>query len=201
MDPTLVAGIVAATGSIAGALLGTALGYKLSNSKADIDVYIDNQVWLYYYDHCFSMLIPISVINEGSKSFTITNFKLTLISPTNQKWELYWQDFTKENSHKGEGWSWSIIKNASPFLIHGKSGVQHNIRLTSFTKTSENLSDVILNTGQYQIILSVFDRSSKDFMSRKYYFTVETEPYEVLSKRRKNITDLATWGFSLRSDA
>ncbi|WP_152028172.1 hypothetical protein [Stutzerimonas stutzeri] len=199
MDPTLAAGIVGATGSIAGALLGTILGYKMSNSKADVEVYVDNRVWLYYYEHCFSMFIPISVINEGSKSFTITNFDLTLISPTNQNWKLYWQDFAEENSHKGEGWS--ISKTASPFLVHGKSGAQHYIRLTSFTKTSENFSDVILSTGQHQIILNVFDRSNKNFLSKKYYFNVETEPFEVLARRRKDIADLDTWWLPVRSEA
>ena len=199
MDPTLTAGLVGAVGSIAGALLGTALGYKLSNSKADVEIYIDNRVWFYYHEHCFSMYIPISIINEGAKAFTITNFVLTLISPSNQKWQLHWQDFAEENSHKGEGWSMS--KTASPILAHGKSGVQHYIRLTSFGKTSEDLSDVILSTGQYQMLFEAFDRSNHAFISKKYYFNIETEPFEVLSKRRKDKSDLGTWWVPVRSNA
>lgn len=199
MDPTLIAGVVGAVGSITGAMLGTALGYKLSNSKADVEIYIDNRVWFYYHEHCLSMYIPISVINEGAKAFTITNFVLTLISPSNQKWQLYWQDFAEENSHKGEGWSMS--KTASPILVHGKSGIQHYIRLTSFGKTSEDLSDVILSTGQYQMLFEAFDRSNHVFISKKYYFNIETEPFDVLSKRRKNKSDLGTWWVPIRSNA
>ncbi|MEW6983031.1 hypothetical protein AAD001_10325 [Colwelliaceae bacterium 6471] len=85
MDPTLYASLLGAGGSIVGALAGTALGYKLSNSKAEVDVYIDNKVWAYYMPSNFAMYIPITVINEGSHSGTITDFKLTLTSPTKQK--------------------------------------------------------------------------------------------------------------------
>ena len=49
MDATLTAGIVGAVGSVAGAVIGTIVGYRLNNSHADVDVYIDNRVWLYYH--------------------------------------------------------------------------------------------------------------------------------------------------------
>ncbi|GAB0109003.1 hypothetical protein [Pseudoalteromonas distincta] len=176
MDPTLFASILGAGGSIAGALAGTALGYKLSNSKAEVDVYIDNRVWAYYMPSNFAMYIPITVINEGSHSGTITDFKLILTSPTKQKWELFWQDFAEENSHKGEGWGPG--RAASPILVHGKSGTQHYLRFASLGKTSDELSDVALQTGEYNLEIKAFDRNSKDFISKSYLFKnkLDTHP-------------------------
>ena len=197
LDPTLFASILGAGGSIAGALAGTALGYKLSNSKAEVDVYIDNRVWAYYMPSNFAMYIPITVINEGSHSGTITDFKLILTSPTKQKWELFWQDFAEENSHKGEGWGPG--RAASPILVHGKSGTQHYLRFASLGKTSDELSDVALQTGEYNLEIKAFDRNSKDFISKSYLFNVETEPQETLAARRQNKEDLGTWWFPIRS--
>ena len=196
MDPTLLAGLLGAGGSIVGALAGTALGFKLSNSKAEIDVYVDNRIWVYYLPSNFCMYIPITVINEGSHSATITKFEVSLISPTKQKWMLYWEDFAEENSHKGEGWSRG--RAASPILIHGKSGTQHYLRFASIGQTSDNLSDVILAAGEYEFEFSAFDRDSKIFDTKKYQFNIETEPQQVLEERRKNKDDLGTWWFPIR---
>ena len=120
MDPVLVSGLVGALGSVVGAIAGTLVGYRLNNSKADVDFYIDNRVWMYYddYNH-FSIYVPITLINEGSQSFTITNFNLLLTSPNNQKWQLRWQDFAQENSHKGEGWSVERVSSPICGAING----------------------------------------------------------------------------------
>lgn len=168
MDPTLLAGLIGAGGSIVGALGGTALGFKLSNSKADVEVYVDNRIWVYYLPSNFCMYIPITVINEGANSSTITRFEVSLISPTKQRWALHWQDFAEENSHKGEGWSQG--RSASPILIHGKSGTQHYLRFAAIGQTSDGLSDVVLTTGEYEFEFSSFDRSNMSFDTKKYKF-------------------------------
>lgn len=199
MDPSLTAGIVGAVGSVAGAVIGTIVGYRLNNSKAEVDVYLDNRVWLYYYEHCFSMYVPITVVNEGAKSFTITNFEIELVSPANQKWKLEWQDFAEENSHKGEGWG--LGKVASPILVHGRSGTQHYLRLTNFDKTSDEFSEVKLSTGQYEVKIRAFDRGAKCFKEKIAYFNIGTEPEEILSRRRIDKPDLGTWWFSVRANA
>lgn len=199
MDPTLTAGIVGAVGSVAGAVIGTIVGYRLNNSKADVDFYLDNRVWLYYYESCFSMYVPVTIVNEGAKSFTITNFEVELTSPSNQKWKLLWEDFAEENSHKGEGWGRGKV--AAPILVHGRSGTQHHLRLTNFDKTSSDFSEVKLPTGQYQIKMSAYDRNAKCFKLRTGYFNIGTEPEDVLSKRRVDKQDLGTLLFPVRPNA
>ncbi len=196
MDANLIAGLVGAGGSILGALGGTVLGYKLSNSKAEVDLYIDNRVWAYYMPSNFAMYVPITVINEGAHSSTITNFDLTLISPTKQKWQLFWQSFAEENSHLGKGWETG--RAASPILVHGKSGTQHYLLFASLGQTSEGFSDVVLQTGEYTIELNGYDRSNKKFISKSVLFNIETEPQKVLAKRREDAEDLGTWWFPVR---
>jgi hypothetical protein len=198
VDPTLYASLLGAGGSIVGALAGTALGYKLSNSKAEVDVYIDNKVWAYYMPSNFAMYIPITVINEGSHSGTITDFKLTLTSPTKQKWELFWQDFAEDNSHKGEAWGAGRV--ASPILVHGKSGTQHYLRFASLGKTSDSISDVALQTGEYKLAIEAFDRNGKIFVTKSYLFNVETEAQETLAVSRSEKENLKTWWFPIRND-
>lgn len=199
MDPTLTAGIIGAVGSVFGAAIGTILGYKLNNSKADVEIYLDNRVWLYYYESFFSMYVPVTIVNEGSKSFTVTTFEIELISPSKQKWTLLWEDFAEDNTHKGGGWA--MGKAASPILVHGRSGTQHYLRLTNIDKTSDELSDVKLSSGQYQIEMKAFDRNNKCFKSKKGFFNIGTEPEEVLSKRRVDKQDLGTWWFSITQTA
>jgi len=145
----------------------------------------------------FAMYIPITVINEGSFSSTISNFEVILTSPTKQKWKLFWQNFAEENSHKGEGWSMGRV--ASPILIHGKSGTQYYLLFASLGQTSEGISDVVLATGEYQLELSAFDRNNKEFISRQCIFNVETEPQQKLADRRKDKDDLGTWWFPIRN--
>jgi hypothetical protein len=198
VDPTLYASLLGAGGSIVGALAGTALGYKLSNSKAEVDVYIDNKVWAYYMPSNFAMYIPITVINEGSHSGTITDFKLTLTSPTKQKWELFWQDFAEDNSHKGEAWGAGRV--ASPILVHGKSGTQHYLRFASLGKTSDSISDVALQTGEYKLAIEAFDRNGKIFVTKSYLFNVETEAQGTLAVSRSEKENLKTWWFPIRND-
>ncbi|PKH57194.1 hypothetical protein CXF83_03290 [Shewanella sp. Choline-02u-19] len=198
MDPTLYASLLGAGGSIVGALAGTALGYRLSNSKAEIDIYIDNKVWAYYMPSNFAMYVPITVINEGSNSGTITDFKILLTSPTKQQWELFWQDFAEDNSHKGE--AWGAGRTASPILVHGKSGTQHYLRFASLGTTSEGISDVALQTGEYKLEIQAFDRNLKSFVSKSYLFNVETEAQETLVLSRSDKENLKTWWFPIRND-
>ena len=198
LDPTLYASLLGAGGSIVGALAGTALGYKLSNSKAEVDIYIDNKIWAYYMPSNFAMYVPITVINEGSNSGTITDFKIILTSPTKQKWELFWQDFAEDNSHKGE--PWGAGRAASPILVHGKSGTQHHLRFASLGKTSDDISDVALQTGEYKLEIQAFDRNLKSFVSKLYLFNVETEAQETIDESRSDKENLKTWWFPLRND-
>ena len=74
IDSTILAGLLGVGGSVA----GTILGYKLNNTKADINVYIDNRIVLFYMENNFAMYVPITITNEGSKSATISDFKIKL---------------------------------------------------------------------------------------------------------------------------
>ena len=191
IDSTILAGLLGVGGSIA----GTILGYKLNNSKADLNVYIDNQVILYYMEKNFAMYIPITITNEGSKSSTISDFRINLKSPTNQTWELFWYCFADNNVHENE--SWNDGKRASPVLVHGNSGTQHYIKLIEPGLTSEGISNVVLPSGEYSLELEYFDRDKKPMSSQKYSFTVGTEAHEALAKLRLDKKDLQTWAFAL----
>lgn len=46
IDSTILAGLLGVIGSIA----GTVVGFKLNNSKANIRVYIDNRIVMYYME-------------------------------------------------------------------------------------------------------------------------------------------------------
>ena len=191
IDSTILAGLLGVGGSIA----GTILGYKLNNTKADINVYIDNRVILYYMENNFAMYVPITITNEGSKSATISDFKIKLKSPTNQSWDLFWYSFADDNVHKDE--SWSDGKRASPVLIHGNSGTQHHIKLIEPGLTSEGISNVILPSGEYSLELEYFDRDKKPVSKQQYSFNVGTEAHEALAKLRLEKGNLQTWAFAL----
>ncbi|MBE8233024.1 MAG: hypothetical protein ACI9LM_005028 [Alteromonadaceae bacterium] len=191
IDSTILAGLLGVGGSIA----GTILGYKLNNTKADINVYIDNRVILYYMENNFAMYVPITITNEGSKSATISDFKIKLKSPTNQSWDLFWYSFADDNVHKDE--SWSDGKRASPVLIHGNSGTQHHIKLIEPGLTSEGISNVILPSGEYSLELEYFDRDKKPVSKQQYSFNVGTEAHEALAKLRLEKENLQTWAFAL----
>jgi len=191
IDSTILAGLLGVGGSIA----GTILGYRLNNSKADINVYIDNRVILYYMEKNFAMYVPITITNEGSKSATISDFKIKLKSPTNQSWDLFWYSFADDNVHKDE--SWSDGKLASPVLIHGNSGTQHHIKLIELGLTSEGISNVILPSGEYSLELEYFDRDKKPVSKQQYSFNIGTEAHESLVKLRLDKENLQTWAFVL----
>ncbi|MDP1664634.1 MAG: hypothetical protein Q8L79_05850 [Methylobacter sp.] len=198
-DPTLIAGIIGATGSIIGTIGGVILGARLNNKKAKIGVYIDNKINVYYLRKNFCMYLPLTVTNEGNQSATITTFEGKLISPTGQSWLLYWTNFAEDNSHNGEGWTDG--KAATPILVHGNSGLQHYIKLVGIGETSDGFSDVALSTGKYELLLKAYDRNKKVFNEQRYNFQIETEPMEVLAKRRKDHEDFGSWWFLLYSTA
>lgn len=87
---------------------------------------------------------------------------------------------------------------ASPILVHGKSGAQHYLLFASLGQTSEGVSDVVLQTGEYTLQLNANDRSNKKFKSKSVLFNIETEPQQVLAKRREDTEDLGTWWFPVR---
>jgi len=194
IDSTILAGLLGVGGSIA----GTILGYRLNNSKADVNVYIDNRVVVYYLRNNFCMYLPLTVTNEGSKSATISDFRVTLISPTNQEWTLYWSCFAEDNTHKGD--SWSDNERASPILIHGNSGNQYHIKLVENTTTSQGLSSVLLPAGEYKIKLEYFDRNRKPVSNQMYKLKINTEFQELLEERRKDFDELGTVIFPLTQD-
>ena len=195
IDSTILAGLLGVGGSIA----GTILGYKLNNSKADINVYIDNRVILYYMEKNFAMYVPITITNEGSKSAIISDFKITLKSPTNQSWDLFWYSFADDNVHKGE--PWSDGKRASPVLVHGNSGTQHHIKFIELGLTSEGISNVILPSGEYSLELKYFNRDKKPMSKQQYSFNIGTEAHEALVKLRLETENLQTWGFALERES
>jgi hypothetical protein len=121
-----------------------------------------------------------------------------LTSPTKQKWELFWQDFAEDNSHKGEAWGAGRV--ASPILVHGKSGTQHYLRFASLGKTSDSISDVALQTGEYKLAIEAFDRNGKIFVTKSYLFNVETEAQGTLAVSRSEKENLKTWWFPIRND-
>ncbi|WP_153914168.1 hypothetical protein [Shewanella sp. TC10] len=191
IDSTILAGLLGVGGSIA----GTILGYKLNNTKADINVFIDNRVVLYYMENNFAMYVPITITNEGNKSATISDFKIKLKSPTNQTWDLFWYSFAEDNGHKNE--PWCDGKRASPVLIHGNSGTQHHIKLIELGLTSEGLSNVILPAGGYTLELEYFNRDKKPMSKQEYSLNIGTEAHESLAKIRQDKEDLRTWIFGL----
>lgn len=191
IDSTILAGLLGVGGSIA----GTILGYKLNNTKADINVYIDNRVVLYYMEKNFAMYIPITITNEGRKSATISDFKIKLKSPTSQEWELFWYSFAEDNGHKGD--PWSDGKRASPILIHGNSGTQHHIKFIELGLTSQGFSNVTLPSGEYTLELEYFDRDKKPVSKQEYLLNIGTEAYESLAELRLDKKNLQTWIFGL----
>jgi hypothetical protein len=195
IDSTILAGLLGVGGSIA----GTILGYKLNNSKADVNVYIDNRVVVYYLKKEFCMYLPLTITNEGSKSSTISDFRVTLVSPTNQEWTLYWLCFAEDNTFKGE--SWSDDKRASPILIHGNSGNQYHVKLIETTATSQGLSSVLLPAGEYKIKLEYFDRNRKPVSNQEYKFKIDTEFQQILAERREDFDNLGTVIFNLTQGA
>lgn len=194
IDSTILAGLLGVGGSIA----GTILGYKLNNTKADINVYIDNRVVLYYMEQNFAMYVPVTITNEGSKSATISDFKIKLTSPNNQVWDLFWYSFAEDNGHKNE--PWSDGKRASPVLIHGNSGTQHHIKVIELGLTSEGLSNVTLPSGAYSLELEYFDRDKKPVSKQKYSLDIGTEAHESLAKLRLDKEGLQTWVFPLERE-
>ena len=191
IDSTLLAGLLGVGGSIA----GTVLGYKLNNSKADINVYIDNRVVMYYMEKNFAMYLPLTITNEGSKSATISDFKVYLKSPTNQDWELLWFCFAEDNTHENKPWSEG--KRASPVLIHGNSGSQHYIKMIELGTTSNGISNVVLPSGEYSLVFEYFDRDKKPVSKQMYTFNIGTEASEALAKLRLDKEGLTTWYFGL----
>lgn len=195
IDPTLFAGLLGAGGSIVGTIAGAILGYKLNNRKADVDVFIDNRVWVYYRKSDFCIYVPITITNEGSKPSTITTFEIELCSPTKQRWKLSWADFAKNNTNK----PWGKIQSSNPILMHSNSGIQHHLRFMRKNVTSEGFSDVVLPSGEYEIKLSAFDRSNLKFTEKLYTFNIKTEAGEKINERRKDFDDFGTWQFDLHN--
>lgn len=191
LDSTLLAGLLGAGGTIA----GTLIGYKLNNTKADINVYIDNRVIMYYMDKNYAIYLPLTITNEGSRSSTISDFRIYLKSPTGQEWELYWFSFAEDNSHKNE--PWKDGRRANPILIHGNSGSQHYIKLVEPNSTSDGYSNVILPAGEYALQLEYYDRDKKPVSKQKYKFYMGTEASEKLAELRKDKEGLQTWYFAL----
>ncbi len=194
IDVTLVAAGVGAVGSIAGALGGAALGYKLSNSQADIDVFIDHKVWMYYPSVGFAMYVPVTIINEGFKSGTIKDFELTLTSPTNQSWKLTFCDFGIDTSDT-QSESWGKGKDARPILCHGKSGTQYELRFQNFSSMTNGVSDVEIVAGKYHITLDALNRKGKSFLRKTYTFNVGTEAKGALALCRSDSQKLTTYHF------
>ncbi len=48
MDPTVSGAIVGAVGSVSGAVIGTVLGYALANRSADLSVFANYRIDMYY---------------------------------------------------------------------------------------------------------------------------------------------------------
>jgi len=97
MDSTIIAGFL----GVIGTLLGTLVGYKLNNSNAKLKAYIDNRLVIYYLRNTFCVYIPVTVINEGAKSGTISEFKVKLYN-NNQNWELLWVCYSEDHTLKGK---------------------------------------------------------------------------------------------------
>lgn len=191
-DPTLIAGLVGAGGSILGALGGTLLGYKLSNSKPDIDIYIDNKIWVYYPSVGFSVYLPLTVVNEGGSSGTIKDFEVEFTSPTKQTWKLNFEDYAVDNTdQKGAGWGKG--KDAHPLLVHAKSGNQHLLRFQNFSKLDSGKSVVELSSGEYQLVLKAKNRKGKIALSKKYIIQVDSRDKEKLDVLRNEAENLKTY--------
>ncbi|MCX2761028.1 hypothetical protein OQJ65_21805 [Vibrio sp. Sgm 22] len=193
---TLITGGIGATGSIAGAIAGTLLGIKLSNTKPDIDVFVDHKAWMYYPSRGFAMYLPVTVINEGSKSGTIKDFEVTLTSPTKQSWNLKFSDFGIDTSDASSA-SWGKGKDARPILCHGKSGNQYILRLENFDLMSCGRSDVEIVAGKYEITLDVLDRKGKTFISKTYTLTVGSEAKGQLTLCRNEPQRLTSYYFGI----
>jgi len=190
LDPSLIAAVVGAGGSIFGALAGAVIGYRLNNSKADLDVYIDNKIILYYMEKYFAVYLPISIVNEGSKSATISAFKLTLKSSTGQMWNLIWYCFAENDFHTNG--QWREGKLATPILVHGNSGSQQYLKFIEYGLTSQEWSNVSLPAGRYFVELEILDRHSKLLKTTRSCFNIGTEVSEMLAKRRTDPEDFTT---------
>jgi hypothetical protein len=195
MDSTIIAGIL----GVAGALLGTLLGYKLNNSNAKLKAYIDNRLVIYYLRNTFCVYIPVTVINEGSKSGTISDFKVKLHS-NNQNWELLWGCYSEDHTLKGE--SWEDTRRASPLLVHGNSGLQCPLKFFEILHdSSQTLSDVLIAAGKSSLSFEYYDRDSKRIETQTYSFELPTSFCELLHKRREDFECLETMIIPLKRDA
>jgi hypothetical protein len=192
IDATILAGLLGVGGSIA----GTILGYKLNNNKADIKVYIDGRISIYYLKEEFGMYLPITITNEGSKSSTISDFKVKLTSPTNQIWDLNWYYFADDNTLK-DG-VWEDTRRSNPILVHGNSGIQYYLKLMHIGFTEDGFSNVSLPSGQYSLELETYDRDRKPSNNQSYKFDIATGTHESLAKKRLDKEDSGTHVFDLK---
>ncbi|MEW9798209.1 hypothetical protein [Alteromonas sp. CYL-A6] len=195
MDTTIIAGIL----GVIGTLLGTLLGYILSNSNAKLKAYIDNRLVIYYLRNSFCVYVPVTVINEGSKSGTLSDFKLKLHS-NNQIWELKWLCYSEDHTLKGK--SWDDIRRASPMLVHGNSGIQCPIKFVEVPyDSSQELSNIIVSAGKSSISFEYYDRDSRKLDSQTYTFELPTHFCEELLKRREDYECNETMIITLNRDA
>jgi len=195
-DPTLVAGLVGAGGSIIGALGGTFLGYQLSNSKPDIDIYIDNKVLMYYPTGGFSIYVPLTIINEGGKTGTIKDFELKITSATKQVWSLTFEDFGIDNSDQ-EAIGWGRGKDAHPIVVHGKSGTQHLLRFQNFSKLSTGKSEINLPAGEYELVINAINRQGEIGLSKKHIVKISGIDQEKLDMLRDDPKNLKTYSLKV----
>ncbi|MCS6120525.1 hypothetical protein G3444_16670 [Shewanella baltica] len=191
-DPTLIAGLVGAGGSIIGALGGTFLGYQLNNSKPDIDIYIDNKVFMYYPTVGFSVYVPLTIINEGGKTGTIKDFELKIISATKQVWSLAFQDFGIDNTDQ-VGTGWGKGKDAHPIVVHGKTGTQHLLRFQNFSKLNSGKSEINLPAGEYELVIDAINRKGKVGLSKKHIVKISGMDQEMLDMLRNDPKNFKTY--------
>ncbi|MCE9824211.1 hypothetical protein NB471_21330 [Vibrio alginolyticus] len=191
---TLIAAGVGAVGSIVGALSGAALGYRLGNSKPNIDIVIDRSVWMYYPESSkiFSMYVPMTVINEGSKAGIISDLVLTLTSSTKQSWTLRFCDFAIDNSDSDDR-PWGKGKDARPILCSGKTGVQYFLRFVNNQTMSNGVSDVEILSGEYTLSLDAVDQKGQRFVKKKFTLNIGNEAKNKLAILRQTPADTRTY--------
>jgi hypothetical protein len=196
MDPAILGAIIGAIGSVTGAVIGTIVGYTLANRKADISLFANYRVAMYYLKGIYCLYLPITVANEGNKGAAVYDLQVVLRSHNGQKWVLAWSCFSKEDP--ASDYLWIDGDRASPIYVHGNSATQTTIKFISVDDKLEDQSNVVFTPGLFQIDVSYREKLGAMAKTQTYSFVVNEKVRMGLEERRLDPENNGTYIFGLQ---